>query len=162
MSDREPELFEAELRRLKPAKPPEELMARIAAALPEVALHPGARPEPLRAPSVWQFLARVFAPGLAVAASAIAVVLWLRPTPETTSPSPVARVASAVNADNVEIDRRLVAAFDTLARLPDGAPVRFRCREWMDNVTLHDAKQGIEVEQSLPRMEIVPVRLETY
>lgn len=65
-------------------------------------------------------------------------------------------------ADDVEIDRRLVAAYDAVAQLPDGQPVRFHCREWADNVVLRDPVRGLVIEQRMPRMEIVPVRIETY
>jgi hypothetical protein len=56
----------------------------------------------------------------------------------------------------------LVAAFDAVARLPDGQPVRFRCREWSDGVVLRDSARGIVIEQRMPRLEVVPVSFETY
>jgi hypothetical protein len=72
------------------------------------------------------------------------------------SPAPVARV------DDVKIAEDLVSSFDTVARLPDGEPVRFRCRQWVDKVTLSDNAHGIVLEQRTPRMEIIPVGFETY
>jgi hypothetical protein len=67
-----------------------------------------------------------------------------------------------LKTDDVEIDRRLVAAYDAVAQLPGGEPVRFHCREWADNVVLRDQVRGVVIEQRTPRMEIVPVRIETY
>jgi hypothetical protein len=68
----------------------------------------------------------------------------------------------ALKADDVEFDQQLVAAFDAVARLPGGQPVRFRCREWADAVVLRDSARGIVIEQRTPRLEVVPVSFETY
>ena len=159
MNDREHELFEAELRRLKPAEPPEELTTRLAAMLPGRSQQPATRVRPAQPPDGWWVLLRWLAPGLA-AVVAVAVML----TPWTKQPSrPAAvNVSSAPTTNNVEIDRQLVAAFDTVSQLPDGKPVRFRCREWMENVVLHDPAQGVVVEHRTPHFEIVPVGFEIY
>jgi hypothetical protein len=164
MNDREHELFEAELRRLKPAEPPEEFMARLAAAQPMPRMQPGVRSWPVRQPNFWRVLLRWLAPAMAGAAMVAALLVWQMHQPEGRSPSQtvIASAKPALKADNVEIDRQLVAAFDTVARMPGGEPVRFRCREWMDNVVLRDSAQGVEVEQRTPRLEVVPVGFETY
>jgi hypothetical protein len=78
------------------------------------------------------------------------------------APPRTARVEPTLKADEVVIDRKLLASFDTVANLPDGEPVRFRCREWVDAVTLRDSGRGVEVEQRTPRLEVVPVSFETY
>jgi len=72
------------------------------------------------------------------------------------SSPPIAKV------DDVKIAEDLVSSFDTLAKLPDGEPVRFRCRQWVDKVTLSDKAHGLVLEQRTPRMEIIPVGFETY
>lgn len=70
--------------------------------------------------------------------------------------------ATPLKADSVQIDRQLVASFDAVARLPGGEPIRFRCREWVDEVVLQDKARGLVVEQRAPRLEVIPVRFETY
>jgi hypothetical protein len=157
------ESFERELEGLRPAKPPEEFLARLAKALPD------GPPAQRRAPELkhhwipWRFLLRWLAPAAAVVAI-IALLSW---RDELRSPHPVARgpnltTPKLLKADNVEIDQRLVAAFDAVARLPDGEPVRFRCREWTDQVVLRDSARGITIERRTPRLEVIPVSLETY
>jgi hypothetical protein len=49
-----------------------------------------------------------------------------------------------------------------VAHLPNGEPVRFLCREWRDEVILRDPARGIVIERQTPRLEVVPVRFETY
>lgn len=164
MNDRDHELFEAELGRLKPGRLPEEFMARLNAAKPVLSAEGRAvfRPQPA---GKWRQLFHWLAPATALAAMIAVLLARQAPKPQDQSAGrtvPTSPPHTALKADDVEIDQRLVAAFDAVARMPDGAPVRFRCREWMDNVTLRDSKQGIEVERRAPRLEIVPVRLETY
>ena len=78
-------------------------------------------------------------------------------------PEPIASAdRPLLKADKVEIDRQLVADFDAIARLPSGEPVRFRCQQWMDKVWLRDSAAGLVIERTTPRLEIVPVRFETY
>jgi hypothetical protein len=163
MNDRGPELFEAELRKLAPARPPAELMTRLVAARPAPA---PVLPQPStldpRIPGLpllrWLALA---AAGVAVAA---AFLIWWPSGPENRQQgSPLVTAAEpALKADDVEIDEQLVAAFDAVARLPDGQPIRFRCREWADEVVLRDSARGIVIEQRSPRLEVVPVSFETY
>jgi CheY-like chemotaxis protein len=164
MNDREHELFEAELHRLKPAEPPEEFMARLAAAQPMPRAQPNVRSRPARQPDVWRVLLRWLAPAMAAAAVVAALLVCQPSKPEARRPSPpvIASAKPALKADDVEIDRQLVAGFDAVARMPDGEPVRFRCREWMDSVVLRDSARGVEVEQRTPRLEVVPVGFETY
>jgi hypothetical protein len=99
-------------------------------------------------------------------AAAVAAAVWLlRPTPPAAG---VAQTLTAVpkkptlKADRVEIDRQLVGAFDAVARLPSGEPIRFRCRQWMDQVVFRDSSRGVVVEKRSPRLEVVPVGFETY
>ena len=69
--------------------------------------------------------------------------------------------APLLKADKVEIDRQLVADFDAVGKLPSGEPVRFRCQQWMEKVWLRDTAKGVVIEQTTPRLEIVPIRFET-
>ena len=155
--------FEKELQRLKPARPPQEFMNRLTAALENL-------PQPKRREShrsvgwlTWPSLVRWLAPAMAVAVVLVGLN-WHVPGPAAKSPGQRSAPASSpmLKADNVEIDRRLIGAFDAVARMPGGEPVRFRCREWADNVVLRDSTRGITIERSTPRLEVIPVGLETY
>jgi len=159
MNDREHELFEAELRRLQPAKPPEELMTRFAAVLPVRSQRTEARALPAQPPEIWWVWLRWLAPGLA---AAVAVVVMLMPWTKQPSRLAAVNASPAPGTNNVEIDRQLVAAFDTVAQMPNGEPVRFRCREWVENVVLRDPAQGVVVEHRTPRFEMVPIGFEIY
>jgi len=164
MSKSEPEDFEQELQKLRPANSPEELLSRLAQALPERRTGPAPRAGNRPLIRRWSSLLRWLAP--ATIAASICLALWfLRPTSAVTSPhrpSATRPVDSALTADKVEIDRQLVVDFDAVARLADGRPVRFRCREWMDQVLLQDSGKGVVVEQRVPRLEVVPIGFETY
>jgi hypothetical protein len=90
---------------------------------------------------------------------ALALILWQANLPsgrETAAPG------SPLKADDVQIDEQLVSTFDAVAPLPSGEPVRFRCRQWLDEVVLRDSKRGVEVTRRVPRVEVVPVSFETY
>jgi hypothetical protein len=78
-----------------------------------------------------------------------------RPAPEAPTPAPT------LTADDVQIGEELVSSFDTVARLPSGEPVRFRCRKWMDEMVVHDKQRGVVIQKRTPRLEVVPVRYET-
>jgi hypothetical protein len=67
-----------------------------------------------------------------------------------------------LKADDVKIDQELVSSFDTLARLPGGEPVRFRCNQWVDQITLSNKAQGLVLQERTPRLEVVTVGFETY
>jgi hypothetical protein len=69
---------------------------------------------------------------------------------------------SPLKADDVQIARQFVGAFDAVAELPGGETVRFRCHEWTDQMTLRNAERGVEVVQSSPSFEVIPVGFETY
>ena len=161
MNDQDFEGFEADLQKLKPAEPPPAPMARLAATAETVA-----RPQretPTRSTPLWDLLSpwlRWFAP--AMTAAAVTVVVWRWPRSATTSELAQAPTRSALKPDDVQLDRRLVGAFDALAQLPGGETVRFRCHEWTDQMVLRDAARGIEVVQSTPSFEVLPVRFETY
>ena len=168
------ELFEAELKRLKPARPPEELMGRLADVLGQTSLQTAslrrsrvleARPQVGATKARFNWL-RWLVPGTALAGAACLVAMVLsRDVTSTAKPGGNAgekSTASHLKADDVQIDRRLVASFDALARLPDGAPLRVRCRQWADKVVVVDSGTGVVIEQTQPRLEVVPVNFEVY
>lgn len=219
MNDQNAELFEAELRQLRPAPPPAALLKRLstlasqepspaerpASARPKgngvsvcrrtplseacggiATLHgpkvgtpvPGVRQQ--RAPAArtrtdapgraslsaagafWQ-QARLWLPATAAAAAAITLLAWRWSAPPA-RPQPSVAVAPplpTLRADGIEFGQQLLAAYDAVAQMPGGEPVRFRCREWMDEVVLRDSARGIVIEQRVPRLEVVPVCFET-
>jgi hypothetical protein len=92
----------------------------------------------------------------------VGLVLSRDATPTVKPGDAATENSTALKADDVQIDRRLVASFDAVARLPDGAPLRVRCREWTDKVMVVDSASGVVIEQTEPRLEVVPVNFEIY
>jgi hypothetical protein len=158
------EIVETDLQKLEPARPPEELMARLAAAQPAPRALPLPQTAPLRRIATSHPLFRWLAPVTAAAAMLIGLSLWhsIHSAGKPRGQTFAVFAKPTLKTDDVEIDRRLVAAYDAVAQLPGGEPVRFRCREWTDNMVLRDPVRGVVIEQRTPRMEIVPVRIETY
>ncbi len=155
MKDREQNLMEVELQRLKPATPPPELMERMLAALPAA---PAPRLEtragtPRPTEWWWPWL-RWLAP---VSAIVLVAFVSLRQIPLALN-HPV----TGINADAVQISHKLMSAYDAVGELPGGEAVRFRVREWSDSTVMHDSARGLVVEQSKPRLEVIPVAFETY
>jgi len=155
----DPELFEAELRELKPARPPEQFMTRLSEALPRrssaSSVLGGRSPLPLR----WWRLS-VLAPATALASLLVVLAIW--PGNKPSKPMPANTPAAVVSADDVEIDSQLVSTFDAVAHLPSGEPVRLRCSEWQDDFVLRDSKRGVLIEHRIPRVEVVAVESEVY
>jgi hypothetical protein len=166
MNDRDPRLFEAELVRLKPAQPPEEFLDRLAAMRPVSPAPREARSRLVPPPAAWWWRLRWWASATAAAAIAVVVILlvwrWPVSTSKPINPSATVSPPRAVKSEDIEIDQRLIATFDAVARMPSGEPVRFRCREWTDEVVLRDSVRGVVIERQTPRLEIVPVSFETY
>lgn len=160
---KEPELtgIEADLQRLKPAAPPEAFMRRLVAAT-EASVRPKLA-QPNRQASLWEMWKRRLR-WLAPAAAGVGLVIFGVTRPLIAPKTLVVPVASnpPLKADDVQLARQLVGAFDAVAELPGGETVRFRCQEWTDQMTLRDAARGIEVVQSTPSFEVIPVRFETY
>lgn len=159
MMQEEQEQLEALLRQIPPAAAPPDLMAHLRAAAAETP--PVRRRAAGRIHRTFRWTG-VFAGwrGLAVAvpASAMMVLAWLGLHPTTGQASD----ASGIKANAVQVNHSLVASFDTVAQLPGGEPVRFRCREWQDDVVIHDDTHGVVISKSTPRVEVLPVRFETY
>ena len=164
MSPMEPDDLKVELQRLKPAKPSNDFLERLNAVLPD---KPAPRPVYDGRKSVferWGVLLRWLAP-VTISVSILLALLFWKPGSSVTNTSRPGFAQSrntTLTADKIEVDRQLVAAFDAVAQLPDGKPVRLRCREWVDQVVLQDSAKGVVVEQKVPHMEVVPVGFETY
>jgi hypothetical protein len=67
-----------------------------------------------------------------------------------------------LRADNISVEQELVSSFDAIAELPGGEPVRFEFQEWMDHVVVRDTARGLLIQKRVPRVEIIPIRFETY
>jgi hypothetical protein len=160
------ESLEAELRRLKPAAPPQDFRARLATLPPP---RPATTQEEMRAPQIsvadsWRQILRWLVPTTAGVALLIVAATWWLPKSD---PEPIGtgvRVAAkpALRPDAVQIDHQLIAAYDAVAELSSGEPVRFRCQEWMDELVLRNSARGVRIEQRTPRFEVVAAKLETY
>jgi hypothetical protein len=160
MSDSELKKLENELQKLKPARLREESLARLAGARLE-----GRAPASISI-GAWFHEWRRRLAWLATAATA-AAIMALVVTRDGTTQAPVKRsVISSANpalrADKVEVDEDLVTAFDAVAQLPNGEPVRLRCRQWMDAVKMSDSSRGVSIERKVPRLEVVSVKYDTY
>ena len=160
MSDSELEMLENELKKLKPARLREESLARLAGARLE-----GRAPASPSHTSWFEYWRpRIAWLAAATAAAAIMALVVTRDAgpqvtgkrPSTSEPNP------ALKADKVEVDENLVTAFDAVAQLPDGEPVRLRCRQWMDEVKMSDSARGVSIERKVPRLEVVSVKYDTY
>jgi len=165
VTDREQQEFEAALRETRPVKLPEELRSRLLAAAPPKKAR-SAPPWPALAFLGWMRVLRLALPAAAVVLIA-AVLVWRNASPRkstpTTSKSKSGMIAAApLKADDVKIEHDLVSSFDTLARLPGGEPVRFRCNQWVDEITFSNKAQGFVLQERTPRFEIVTVGFETY
>ena len=158
-----------QLRRINPAQPPEEFIARLLAVETEAKVRVESPVSPI--PDYLRMLIRSlrwFVPASAAALGA--VVVWrgnLPPAARPASPAPSSQVSAAVipsvlTADDVKIDQKLMSSFDAVARLPGGEPVRFRCESWKDQMVLSDKLHGVVVENRTPRFEVIPVGFETY
>ena len=163
MNEHENVRFEAELSQLRPAKLPKNLVERLAAVRPIRAMRSSERPLRSPRPADWGGLLR-WLPRATAAAGGLVVFVLLVSALKTVKPGPTPTISrpSGLRADTVEIDRQLVGAFDAVAMLPGGEPVRVLCREWMDEIVLRDTARGVSIEQRTPRFEVVPVRLETF
>jgi len=164
--------FEAELREFKAARLPEDFRSRLLAAAPPSKASPVRRRRPWPAPVAlgWQRVLRFFLPATA---AAVLTVIVLHQTFQQRSSPPVPSASLSQDAahssaaappkpDDVQIAKELVSSVDMLATLPTGEPVRFQYQRWVDKVTLTDKSRGLVVEERSPRVEVVPVRFETY
>jgi hypothetical protein len=161
MNEQEQERYESELRRTPPAPLPAHFMARLQAA----------KPGPERGsrrlflpdhPSLgWRVLLHLVAPAMAVVLAGFLVVRLKVKSEGSAKERPLAATVG-LKANDLQVDQELVSSFDVVATLPNGQPVRFRCRQWKDQLVVTDKSRGVEIEQNSPRVEVVPVRFETY
>jgi hypothetical protein len=163
MNDSELDAFEKELRLLRPSRPPGALTRQLLAAAPAPA--PGTRStachESGNSPA-WPF-AQWFgwlAPTMAVLICGLFV--WMSEQRVSKQGIPAHGMADRLRADDISVDQHLVSSFDAIAELPDGEPVRFQYREWRDTVNVRDLSRGVAIQRESPRIEVIPVRFETY
>ena len=172
LHDPELEAFEADLRKVQAARVPEAMNNRLMAARPALRTTSLAPVGPATRDYDWIRLWRWLTPASALAALLVILVArYHSPSrPEAGSNSEQARAgvmpqssnAKPAETDEIEIGKTLLATFDAVAEMPSGEPVRFRCRQWADTTVLLDRARGIAVERSVPRLEVVPVSLDTY
>lgn len=155
--------FEAELRKLRPAAAPENLVRRLIAAQPRPGLAPSSALEPAARAETWiAWLGRWWLPAGSFAALGLAVAILARTSPVAPlAPHTSVESPAPLLADDVTIERNLVASYEAVARFPDGVPVRLAFQEWEDTVKFRDSSRGITVERSVPRLEVTPVSFET-
>lgn len=155
--------FERELRTLKPAAPPAGFIRRLETSVRQAAAAgpPLTRRAGTERASWWRaLLVRWLVPAAALITLGLFAWRTVAPSPD---PLPLTHLADpAVRADEVRIDQTLLSSFDAITRLPDGEPVRIRCQAWVDDVVLKDSARGVEVRKRSPRLEVIPVRFETY
>jgi hypothetical protein len=160
MNERDNELFEAELRRLKPARLGDDLLARLES--PPVPHQPREARQRFWADGRgWSQWLRWLAPATVSGLVLLFVIIGTDRSSHT-KPPVAPTPARPLTADQVEIDRRLLDSFDTVAELADGEPVQFRCQQWLDAVTLRDSTRGVEIIQEVPRIQVVPVSFAVY
>ena len=151
--------LETELRQIPPAEVPLELMEKLRAATPEMRPVNRRRISPtfrwLDILTGWRVIATT-------AAAAIALVVWLVSRPSAKLGKSTLPKSAGMDVSAVQSGHSLLASFDMVAQLPGGEPVRFRCREWQDDVVIHDNVHGLVISKSTPRIEVIPVRFETY
>jgi len=159
LNEHEQERFEAELRRAPPARVPIQFMARLLVAKPGP--EPARKPRPHSAPAWahWWRLGRWLAPALA--AVAFLIGRGKSGSERNTAKEPLV-AATGLKADGVQVEHELVSSYDVVATLPGGEPVRFHCRQWKDQLVVKDKSSGVEIQQNSPRIEVMPVRFETY
>jgi hypothetical protein len=164
MSEFDPEQFDKKLQTLRPAKPSPQLLEQIRVQL-RAQSKPASRSVRLATFQLrWNLAWRWLVPASALAVI-LAFVLFAQSAarrPETPPQPTTASKQPTLKADKVEIDRQLVADFETISETPGGQPMRFRCEQWLDRVRLRDTAAGLTIERTTPRVEIVPVRFETY
>src|SRR5258708_30310449 len=116
------EIMETDLQKLKPARPPEELMARLAAAQPAPCSLPLPKAAPLRWIATSHPLLHWLAPITAAVVMLIGLSFWHsfhsagKPRGETFA----AFAKPTPKPDDVEIDRHLIAPYDAVSQLPGG------------------------------------------
>jgi hypothetical protein len=161
LNELEQQQYEEELRRTRPTRPPENFMARLQKAKPSI--EPARMVVAQRADTAagWRDVLRWLVPALGLAVVALLMVR-ARLNPEISLPAKPVAAVYGMKADDVQVSHELVSSYDVVATLPGGQPVRFHCQKWNDQLVMTDTNRGVEIVQSNPRVEVVPVRFETY
>jgi hypothetical protein len=160
VNEKEQERFEAELRRIQPASAPDQLVSRLRAAKPCPEPRPFTHHQRTEAASSWWRAWRWLAPALAAVVAGL-LVARANFRSGSVGKAPVA-ATYGFKANDVQVNQQLVTSFDVVAKLPGGEPVRFHCQKWNDQVMVTDTNRGTEIVEDNPRIEVVPVRFETY
>lgn len=153
MSDFDPSRLEAELRALVPARAPRHLVNKTLERLSPSKVEDSGWS--------WRDALSWLIPALGIGLIAVLVLIL----PSAWGRRPAAHLPSAytsLKADQVEINRQLLANYDAVGQLPNGESVRFRCAQWVDKVSVSDSTDGFRIERTIPRLEIVPIGFETY
>jgi hypothetical protein len=161
VNEQEQERFEAELRRTSPAPLPKKFLARLRDANPGTHAEQQTSFRPATEWTHWWRLVRWLAPALAAVAVAFLIGRGHFSSEGRPANKPLV-AATGMKADDVQVDHELVSSFDVVATLPGGQPVRFHCRKWQDQLLVTDKSSGVEIQQNSPRIEVMPVRFETY
>jgi hypothetical protein len=101
----------------------------------------------------------------ATAVLALVGLTWWQVTSQTEAHRSIAAnltKPARIHADQVSINQDLVSTFDAVSPLPTGEPVRYRCRQWLDEVKFRDSTKGVEVARRIPRLEVQPIGFELY
>lgn len=155
MKPEEQDRLEAALRQISPAAPPDDLLERLRSqtiAAPRLVEPPRRRAGWFAG---WRRLA-VLAPAAAM------ILLWLTVRPANQPDKAASPASGGIKTEAVQVDHSLVASFDAVAQVQGEEPIRFRCREWQDDVLIKDNVHGVVISKSTPRVEVVPVRFEVY
>ena len=156
--------FENELRRIKPAAPSPELMARLRATLP-ASTRPAPAPQlevrPVLRVRFWLHLA------LPLAAAAALSLMMLRspaPQPGPVVPStPIQTAAVAPSAHQVESSDYLLGARELgIVRSPDGKPYRVVQCVGVSKQVWENETDGQRVVKDLPQQQVLLVAMDTY
>ena len=161
MTENELARFEAELKRAQPARLSEKFMAKLRAAKRG---NGALDRESLQSEGVWRpgwSLWAWLSSALAVIAVGFIVVHGKLHRQLNSIQQPLA-IDYGLKADDLQVNQELISSYEVVATLPTGEPVRFRCRKWEDQLVVKDKKRGVEIQQDSPRVEVVPVRFETY
>jgi hypothetical protein len=153
MSDFDPSRLEAELRALVPARPPRQVVSKTLQRLSPSEVEDSGW--------AWRDALGWLIPALGI--SLISVLVLILPSAWVRRPAAhLPDAYTSLKADQVQINRQLLANYDAVGRLPSGEPVRFRCAQWVDKVSVSDSAAGFRIERTIPRLEIVPIGFETY
>jgi hypothetical protein len=136
--------LESRLERLRPAKLPSDLMARLTAARPQA-------PAPKPRPTWWRWLAPAFAATVAI------VVHFRTQLPEEVPASLPAQTAQIISRDTLISTRDVGVILSA-----DQQPYRLMELQWFEERELPGGANAAQVQVAQRRHQFVPVALEIY